>query len=129
MMPYIITERARVYSEKRIKYPIKEWIDPNGERHPENRGKSEYVRISWEEAFDIVAGEMKRIRETYGPAAITASTGSHHNWGLLFYKMGPFGRFSICWAILSYVIIPIAGKAGTGSYPYLGLLLASGCKR
>ena len=92
--PYIVPERTRIYSENRIKYPLKRIdFDPNGQRNPQNRGKSGYERISWDEALDIVAGEMKRIRENYGPAAITGSTSSHHNWGLLFYKMGPFGRF------------------------------------
>jgi molybdopterin guanine dinucleotide-containing S/N-oxide reductase-like protein len=94
VMPYVVAERSRIYSEKRIKYPYKRVdFDPKGERNPQNRGKSAYERISWDEAFDIVAGEMQRVRETHGPAAIAASTGSHHNWGLLFYKMGPFGRF------------------------------------
>ena len=68
-------------------------FDPNGDRHPELRGKDEYVRISWDEALDLVAGEITRIRETYGPAAITAMTSSHHNWGFLHYKLGPLGRF------------------------------------
>ena len=68
-------------------------FDPNGERHPELRGKDEYVRISWDEALDLVSGEIKRIRKTYGPAAITAMTSSHHNWGFLHYKLGPLGRF------------------------------------
>ena len=27
-------------------------FDPNGERNPQNRGKSGYVRISWDEALD-----------------------------------------------------------------------------
>ena len=43
-------------------------FDPNGERHPENRGKSGYRRVSWEEALDLVASEMKRIRSKYGPS-------------------------------------------------------------
>ena len=68
-------------------------FDPKGDRHPELRGKDEYVRISWDEALDLVAGEITRIREKYGPAAITAMASSHHNWGLLFYKMGPYCRF------------------------------------
>ena len=56
-------ERVRVYSEDRIKYPMKRIdFDPKGERHPENRGKSGYVRISWDEALDIVSSEMKRIQ-------------------------------------------------------------------
>jgi molybdopterin guanine dinucleotide-containing S/N-oxide reductase-like protein len=92
--PYVVAERMRIYSENRIKYPYRrKTFDLHGDRHPEMRGKDEYIRISWDEALDTVAEEMKRIRKTYGPAAITAMTSSHHNWGLLHYKMGPFGRF------------------------------------
>ncbi|MBN1189725.1 MAG: molybdopterin-dependent oxidoreductase [Dehalococcoidales bacterium] len=94
LQSYEVPERMRVYAENRIKYPMKrKTFDPNGERHPEMRGKDEFVRISWDEALDIVAGEIKRIRQTYGPAAITAMTSSHHNWGFLHYKLGPLGRF------------------------------------
>lgn len=92
--PYTVAERARVYSDNRLKYPLKRVdFDPQGDRNPGTRGRSGYQRISWNEALDIVSGEMKRIRDTYGPAAITAMRSSHHNWGLLFYKLGPFGRF------------------------------------
>ena len=94
LQSYVVAERMRIYSENRIKYPYKrKTFDPHGDRHPEMRGKDEYIRISWDEALDTVAEEMKRIRKTYGPAAITAMTSSHHNWGLLHYKFGPFGRF------------------------------------
>lgn len=94
LQPFIVPERLRIYSEQRIKYPYKRVdFDPNGNRNIQNRGKSGYERISWDEAFDIVTAEINRIRDKYGPAAITGSTSSHHNWGLLFYKMGPFGRF------------------------------------
>jgi molybdopterin guanine dinucleotide-containing S/N-oxide reductase-like protein len=88
-------ERNRIYSEQRIKYPMKRAdFDPNSKnRHTENRGKSGYERISWDEALDIVTNEIKRIRKTYGPAAITACTSSHHNWGNLYYKTGPLPRF------------------------------------
>jgi molybdopterin guanine dinucleotide-containing S/N-oxide reductase-like protein len=92
--PYVVAERMRIYSDNRIKYPYRrKTFDPHGDRHPEMRGKDEYIRVSWDEALDTVAEEIKRIRKTYGPAAITAMTSSHHNWGLLHYKMGPFGRF------------------------------------
>lgn len=92
--PYVHAERRRLYSEERIKYPMKRVdFDPNGERNTQNRGKSAYERISWDEALDIVAGEIKRIRETYGNSAVTGMTSSHHNWGIVGYKMGPFARF------------------------------------
>lgn len=92
--PYTLTERARVYSDARIKYPLKRTdFDPNGDRHPETRGKSGYKRISWDEALDIVASEMKRIRTTYGPEAIMSRCSSHHNWGNVGYRTGAWARF------------------------------------
>lgn len=97
---YVCSMKSRIYSENRIKYPMKRVdFDPNGDRHVENRGKSGYVRITWDEAFDLLESEIKRIHATYGKAAITGSTGSHADFGLLQYKMGPFGRF---WNMLGY---------------------------
>ncbi len=94
LSPPCHAERNRVDSYNRILYPMKRVdFDPNGERNPQNRGKSEYVRISWTEALDIVSGEMKRLMTNYGGHAITGMTSSHHNWGIVGYKMGPFARF------------------------------------
>lgn len=94
LAPFTLTERVKVYSEDRIKYPLKRIdFDPEGDRHPETRGKSGYERISWDKALDIVASEIKRIRATYGPEAITAMTSSHHNWGIVGYKLSTFMRF------------------------------------
>ena len=91
---FTLTERARVYSEERILYPMKRVdFDPDGERNPQNRGKSGYERISWDEALDLVAGEMKRIRTQYGPEAITSRASSHHNWGNLGYRSAAWARF------------------------------------
>jgi anaerobic selenocysteine-containing dehydrogenase len=98
LSPFTITERNRLGTEQdpknRILYPMKRVdFDPKGERNPQNRGKSGYVRISWDEALEIVSGEIKRITETYGGSAITGLTSSHHNWGIVGYKMGPYHRF------------------------------------
>ncbi len=94
LSPYIHAERRRIYSEERIRYPMKRVdFDPNGERNPQNRGKSRYERISWDEASTLVASELKRVKDTYGGSAISGLTSSHHNWGIVGYKMGPFARF------------------------------------
>ncbi|MBQ1285735.1 MAG: molybdopterin-dependent oxidoreductase, partial [Lachnospiraceae bacterium] len=83
-----------VYSPDRCLYPMKRVdFDPDGDRHYENRGVSGYERISWDEALDIVAKEMIRVRKTYGPGAIFASTGSHHNWGSIGYYLSCAKRF------------------------------------
>ncbi len=97
---YVVSMKGRIYCENRIQYPMRRVdFDPNGDRHVENRGKSGYVRITWDEAFDLLESEIKRIHATYGKASITGCTGSHADFGLLQYKMGPFGRF---WNMLGY---------------------------
>jgi anaerobic selenocysteine-containing dehydrogenase len=76
--PIMTSYKKRVYSKNRVRYPLKrvDW-DPNGERNPQNRGKSGYVRISWDEAAEIVAAELKRIGATYGPEAVLSQSDGH----------------------------------------------------
>jgi hypothetical protein len=53
--------KSMVYSKNRILHPMKRVdFDPDGERNIQNRGKSKFVRISWDEATDIVAGDQAR---------------------------------------------------------------------
>ena len=93
LSPIVYTEKQRVY-ENRVKYPmIRVDFDPKGERNPQSRGKSGYRRATWEEALTIVADEIRRVQGAYGKESVTAITGSHHNWGLMGYKMSAFGRF------------------------------------
>ena len=83
-----------IYSDKRIMYPMKRVdFDPNGNRNIQNRGISGYVRISWDEALDIVVNEINRVKRTYGPAAILSSPSSHHMWGNVGYRHSTYFRF------------------------------------
>jgi trimethylamine-N-oxide reductase (cytochrome c) len=92
--PHTLTLKSMIYSPDRILYPMKR-VDfkPKGERNCHNRGISGYERISWDEALDIVAGEIKRMKKDYGPGAILNSSGSHHLWGILGYWLGIRLRF------------------------------------
>jgi molybdopterin guanine dinucleotide-containing S/N-oxide reductase-like protein len=84
--PLSLAYKKRVFSPGRVRYPMKrvDW-DPAGVpgstgpggRNPQNRGVSKYARISWAEALDIIAGEMLRIKETYGPTAILNQSDQH----------------------------------------------------
>jgi len=76
--PFTLAYKNRVYSPNRIMYPLKrvDW-DPRGERNPQNRGSSTYVRISWDEALEIIASEIRRIQKEYGPTAILAQADGH----------------------------------------------------
>lgn len=55
-----LASRKRVYAPERLKYPM---------RKAGERGEGRFERISWDEALDKIAGEMKRIKEQYGPGA------------------------------------------------------------
>ncbi len=46
----------------------KNWAPGGGDRSL--RGRDEWVRISWDEALDIVASELKRIKTEFGNASI-----------------------------------------------------------
>ncbi len=88
-----ICQKSMVYSKERLLYPMKRVdFDPDGERNIHNRGKSEFVRISWEEALDIVSKEIKRCKAV-GPGAIAVANGSHHQWGNLGHYLSAFNRF------------------------------------
>ncbi|UCV17882.1 molybdopterin-dependent oxidoreductase [Ferribacterium limneticum] len=92
--PHAMCLKSLVYSDKRILHPMKRVdFDPNGERNIQNRGKSEYVRISWDEALDIVANEITRQKKVHGPGAMALFSGSHHQWGNVGYYLSAMLRF------------------------------------
>lgn len=76
--PFSLGYKKRVYSPNRILYPLKrmDW-NPEDERNPQNRGKSKYIRISWNEAIEIIASELKRIKKQYGPEAVLSQSDGH----------------------------------------------------
>lgn len=76
--PFPLVYKRRTYSKNRIPFPMKRVdFDPDGDRHPETRGESKYVRISWEEACSIIAAEVKRIHDEYGPYSILCQADGH----------------------------------------------------
>ena len=116
--PFTLAYKKRVYSPNRVLYPLKrvDW-DPNGERNPQNRGISKYKRISWDEALDIVVGEIKRIKEKYGmeahPLAVRRARRDQdrpRRPRLPAQAAAPAGAASPC-----RPATPTAGKAGTGA--------------
>lgn len=61
------------YAPNRLNYPLKRksWQPGGGENsHGELRGKDEWERISWDEALDLTAQELRRIMDEYGPRSI-----------------------------------------------------------
>jgi trimethylamine-N-oxide reductase (cytochrome c) len=82
-LPYWVSlaYKKRVYSPNRVRYPLKrvDWSPEN--RNPESRGRSAFVRITWEEALDIIERELKRIKETYGFLSVLVQDDTHGQGG------------------------------------------------
>jgi len=95
--------RQRVYAPDRILYPLKR-VGP--------REKGEFKRISWDEALDLVAREMKRVKETYGPSAILLKPGGGdltfvHGMGTIMERLlGLFGGYTGTWGSNSWEAAP-----------------------
>ena len=91
-------QRNQVFSADRIKYPLKRkgWSPdaPNGEM----RGLDEWERISWDEALDYVASELKKAKENYGNRSIFMADKDK----AMIRTMNLFGGYT--------------GRWGTGSY-------------
>ncbi|MBW1783698.1 MAG: molybdopterin-dependent oxidoreductase [Deltaproteobacteria bacterium] len=104
--------RQRVYAPDRLLYPLKRV----GER-----GEGRFERISWDEAIDTVAGEISRVKETYGPSSILyISMGgdihNFHNGSLMAQVLARAGGFTPVWAVTSFQGGMYAQKATYGTY-------------
>ena len=87
--PLAASYKKRIYSPNRVLYPLKRVdFDPEGERNTEKRGESKYVRISWDEALDIIVGEIKRVCKEYGPTSILAQADGHGETKMVHFPHG-----------------------------------------
>jgi trimethylamine-N-oxide reductase (cytochrome c) len=73
--------KKHVYGPNRIKYPLQrvDW-EPGGDPakiNTQNRGKSKFKRISWDDAASIIASEIKRVQGTYGATSLMLQGDGH----------------------------------------------------
>ncbi len=141
------SQRNQVFGTDRLKYPMrrKNWAPGGGKK--ELRGRDEWVRISWEEALDNIAGEIKRIKQEHGNRAFFADGGEASSilalyggyvshWGTTSlgswtYTPGPIGyewwtggindRLDMrnCETIIMISMNPVWSSAGNPAYHFL----------
>ena len=69
----------QMYHPQRLLYPQKR-IGP--------RGSGQWQRISWDEAYATIASRMNQLIGAYGPACISALTGTGRHHLPYFFRMG-----------------------------------------
>jgi len=103
----------RVNSPDRLKYPL---------RRVGERGEGRFERISWDEALDAIASEMKRIRTSYGNSAfllcdLGGDVGQLHVTfrGAAERLFNMFGGCTELWSITSFEGLRFASQYTLGS--------------
>ncbi|UCV17775.1 molybdopterin-dependent oxidoreductase [Ferribacterium limneticum] len=128
--PHALSIKSLVYSEKRILTPLRrvDFNPASSDRNTQNRGISEYVPISWDEALDIVASEIKRMKQTYGPGAIASAHSAHHQWGNLNYWVSAMLRFNNLVGVTRMGFSPVSWEGWYwGAMHHYGNSLRTGC--
>jgi trimethylamine-N-oxide reductase (cytochrome c) len=84
-----------VYSPTRIKFPMirRAWLEKGPGAEVGTRGNGDFVRVTWDQALDLVAAELRRVGQKFGPSATFAgsygwkSVGKLHNCRTLVRRM------------------------------------------
>ncbi len=108
--------RRRQYDPDRLKFPMK---------RTGKRGEGKFERISWDEALDMLASELKRVKSQYGNSAIHIpyGTGSYNQINgrqtaarLINLFGGSLGYYnSYSWACISQATPYVYGTSITGN--------------
>lgn len=108
--------RHRQHHADRLKYPMK---------RTGARGDGEFRRIDWDEATDLVAAQLTRVRERYGNTSLYVpyGTGSYNQLGgkwpadrLMNLFGGALGYYnSYSWACITPATVSVYGTDVTGN--------------
>jgi anaerobic dimethyl sulfoxide reductase subunit A len=103
----------RMLSPERLKYPLLR-TGPRG--HDDS-----FQRITWGEALDRVARELKRVKEQYGNEAIfpltaSGSPGRLYSPAILFRLLNKIGGYTMRWGSYSGEATYFSGKVTYGSH-------------
>lgn len=74
--PALIGVQDTVYNSSRIKYPMvrRSYLEKGPGAERDSRGSGDFVRVSWDQALDLVANEIKRLQKDEGPWSIYTGT-------------------------------------------------------
>lgn len=74
----------QVHSKTRVRFPmVRKGFLASPDKPQGIRGQDEFVRVSWDDALDLIHAQHKRIRESYGPSSIFAGSYGWRSNGVL----------------------------------------------
>ena len=96
--PFLGSVIGTTLGSARVRYPmVRSSVLHGGPgSHPERRGLDPFVRVTWDEALDLAALELDRVRHTYGNEAIFAGSYGWASAGRFHHALGQLHRFMNC---------------------------------
>jgi biotin/methionine sulfoxide reductase len=93
--PIIDSVREWAKPNRRVLQPLvrQGWLEKRESSDGHGRGREKFIPVSWDEATELVAGEIRRVSETFGNASIFAgsygwtSCGRFHHASSLLKRM------------------------------------------
>ncbi|MEJ2747973.1 MAG: molybdopterin-dependent oxidoreductase [Anaerolineae bacterium] len=108
-----------VYSPDRLLYP---------QKRVGERGENRFERITWDEAYDMIVANLRRIADEYGPEAVAIYTGRGNFEYGLNEAFAPAGTAeSSANAVLFPFGSPNATGVGSLCYASYGMLASRAC--
>ncbi len=82
-------------AERRVPAPLvrEGWLDHRLAEHPRRRGADRFLAVTWDEALDLVAGELARVRTTHGNRAIYGGSYGWASAGRFHHAQSQIHRF------------------------------------
>ena len=79
----------------RVRRPAvrKSWLDHGPGAFPERRGAEPFVEVPWDEALDLVAGELARVKRDFGNQAIFGGSYGWASAGRFHHAQSQLRRF------------------------------------
>ena len=75
----------------------KSWLERGPGANSDKRGQEPFVEVPWDEALDLVAGELKRVKEKYSNKAIFGGSYGWSSAGRFHHAQSQVKRFLNCY--------------------------------
>lgn len=75
----------------------KGWLERKSNAPDGRRGDDEFVEVSWDEALDLIAGELRRVKSTHGNEGIFAGSYGWSSAGRFHHAQSQLKRFLNCY--------------------------------
>ncbi len=118
---YLKSIPGAVHSEARIAGPVvrKGWLEngPGGNR--ESRGAEPFVAVSWDNALDLVADELRRVKRDFRNESIMAGSYGWSSAGKFHHARTQLHRFMNCFGGFTGQIGTYSTAAATAIMPHV----------